>query len=97
MQRSRFDMRGADAGAGGMSIRSGMGASSSSSDTFSMAQSTGSGSAVIVPSLAWMLAVSQRRIHACSSLLRFSTLSNVAMNCRIVVAVMAQPFSGVTW
>ena len=29
-------MRGADAGAGGMSIRSGMGASSSSSDTFSM-------------------------------------------------------------
>ena len=53
--------------------------------------------AVIVPSLAWMLAVSQRRIHACSSLLRFSTLSNVAMNCRIVVAVMAQPFSDVTW
>ena len=40
MQRSRLDMRGADAGAGGMSIRSGMGASSSSSDTFS----TGSGS-----------------------------------------------------
>ena len=39
MQRSRFDMRGADAGAGGMSISSGMGASSSSSDTFSMAQS----------------------------------------------------------
>ena len=53
--------------------------------------------AVIVPSLAWMLAVSQGRIHACSSLLRFSTLSDVAMNCRIVVAVMAQPFSGVTW
>ena len=53
--------------------------------------------AVIVPSLAWMLAVSQRRIHACSSLLRFSTLSNVAMNCRIVVAVVAQPFTDVTW
>ena len=53
--------------------------------------------AVIVPSLAWMLAVSQRRIHACPSLLRFSTLSNVAVNCRIVVAVMAQPFSDVTW
>ena len=36
MQRSRFDMRGADAGAGGMSISSGMGASSSSSDASSM-------------------------------------------------------------
>ena len=52
--------------------------------------------AVIVPSLAWMLAVSQRRIHACSSLLRFSTLSRLAASCRIVV-VVAQPFSDVTW
>ena len=40
MQCSRFDMRGADAGAGGMSISSGMGASSSSSDASAMAQST---------------------------------------------------------
>ena len=39
----------------------------------------------------------QRRIHACSSLLWFSTLSNVAVNCRIVVTVMAQPLSDVTW
>ena len=51
--------------------------------------------AVIVPSLAWMLAVSQRRIHACSSLRRFSTLSKVAMSCRSVV-VLAQPISDVT-
>ena len=48
MHRSKFDIRGADAGAGGMSIRSGsggasgMGASSSSSDASAMAQSTGS-------------------------------------------------------
>ena len=30
-------------------------------------------------SLAWMLATFQRRIHACPSLLGFSTLSNVAV------------------
>ena len=52
---------------------------------------------VIVPSLAWMLAVSQRRIHACPSLIGFSMSSRMAASCRIVVAVMAQPFSGVTW
>ena len=51
MQRSKFDIRGADAGAGGMSISSGsggasdMGASSSSSDPSAMAQSTGSSGA----------------------------------------------------
>ena len=45
MQCSKLDIGGADAGAGGMSIRSGMGASSSSSDAFSMAQSTGSSGA----------------------------------------------------
>ena len=38
----------------------------------------------------------KRRIHACSSLLRFSTLSILAASCRIVV-VVAQPFSDVTW
>ena len=48
MQRSKLDMGGADAGAGGMSISSssggasGMGASSSSSAASAMAQSTGS-------------------------------------------------------
>ena len=52
--------------------------------------------AVIVPSLAWMLAVSQRRIHACPSLPGLSTPSNVAVSCRSVV-VVAQPFSDVTW
>ena len=45
-------------------------------------------------SLAWMLAM--RRIHACPSLLGFSTLSRVAVSCRSVV-VVAQPFSDVTW
>ena len=51
MHRSKFDIRGADAGAGGMSISSGtggasgMGASSSSSDASAMAQSTGSSGA----------------------------------------------------
>ena len=39
MHRSKFDIRGADAGAGGAS---GMGVSSSSSDASAMAQSTGS-------------------------------------------------------
>ena len=46
MQCSKLDIGRADAGAGGMSIRSGMGASSSSSDASSMAQSTGSSGAV---------------------------------------------------
>ena len=154
MQRSKLDMRGADAGAGGMSISSGMGASSSSSDASAMAQSTrvfwsglrldvpgeelivgverrglcdgffavgiavgaqatptgcpsmGRASwrdeaqhdvnfsfmAVIVASLAWMLAVSQRRIHACPSLLGFITSSRVVASCRIVV-VVSQPSS----
>ena len=45
MHRSKFDIGGADAGAGGMSIKSGMGASSSSSDASAMAQSTGSSGA----------------------------------------------------
>ena len=51
MHRSKFDIRGADAGAGGMSISSGsggasgMGASSSSSDASAIAQSTGSSGA----------------------------------------------------
>ena len=51
MQRSKFDIGGADAGAGGMSMisgsggASGMGASSSSSDASAMAQSTGSSGA----------------------------------------------------
>ena len=54
MHRSKFDMRGADAGAGGMSITSGsgsgggasgMGASSSLSVASAMAQSTGSSGA----------------------------------------------------
>ena len=45
--------------------------------------------------LAWMLAMSERGIHACPSLLGFSTLSNVAVSCRSVV-VVAQPFSDVT-
>ena len=51
MQRSKFDIVGADAGAGGMSISSGsggasgMGASSSSSDASAMALSTGSSGA----------------------------------------------------
>ena len=51
MQRSKFDIRSADAGAGGMSISSGsggasgMGAPSSSSDASAMAQSTGSSGA----------------------------------------------------
>ena len=48
-----------------------------------------------VASLAWMLAMSQRRIHDCPSLLGFKTLSRVAASCRIVV-VVAQPFSDVT-
>ena len=46
--------------------------------------------------LARMLAMSQRRIHACPSLLGFSTLSRVGVSCRSVV-VVAQPFSDVTW
>ena len=45
---------------------------------------------VIVPSLAWMLAVSQRRIHACPSLIGFSMSSRMAASCRNVV-VVAQP------
>ena len=51
MQRSKFDIGRADAGAGGMSMisgsggASGMGASSSSSDASAMAQSTGSSGA----------------------------------------------------
>ena len=67
MQRSKFDIGGADAGAGGMSISSGsggsgdvsgMGASSSSSDASAMAQSTGSsgassGSMCLEKSLSW--------------------------------------------
>ena len=40
-----------------------------------------------VSALAWMLAMSQRKTHACPSLLGFSTLSNVAVSCRIVVVV----------
>ena len=51
--------------------------------------------AVMVPSLAWMLAMSQRRIHDCHSLLGFITSSRVAVSCRIVV-VVAQPFFDVT-
>ena len=50
--------------------------------------------AAMVASLAWMLATSQRGIHACPSLPGFSTLSNVAVSCRSVV-VVAQPFSDV--
>ena len=42
------------------------------------------------------MAKSQRRIHACPSLLGSSTSSRVAANCRSVV-VLAQPFSDVTW
>ena len=42
MQRSKLDIGRADAGAGGMSIRSGRGASSSSSDASTVAQCTGS-------------------------------------------------------
>ena len=64
MHRSKFDIGGADAGAGGMSMisgsggASGMGASSSSSDAFAMAQSTGSsgagsGSMCLEKSLSW--------------------------------------------
>ena len=64
MHRSKFDIRGADAGAGGMSISSGsggasgMGASSSSSDASAMAQSTGSsgagsGSMCLAKSSSW--------------------------------------------
>ena len=51
MQRFKFDIGGADAGAGGMSMisgsggASGMGASSSSSDASAMGQSTGSSGA----------------------------------------------------
>ena len=48
--------------------------------------------AVIVASLAWMLAVSQRRIHACPSLPGFSMSSRMAASCRNVV-VVAQPSS----
>ena len=44
--------------------------------------------------LAWMLAMSQRKIHACPSLLGFITSSRLAASCRIVV-VVAQPFSDV--
>ena len=44
---------------------------------------------------AWMLATSQRRIHACPSLPRFITSSRAVVSCRIVV-VVAQPFSDVT-
>ena len=49
-----------------------------------------------VASQAWTLAMSHRRIHACPSLLGFSTLSMVAVSFRSV-AVVAQPFSDVTW
>ena len=42
-----------------------------------------------------MLAMSQRRIHACPSLPRLSTSSNVAS--RRIVVVVAQPLSDVTW
>ena len=49
-----------------------------------------------VATLAWMLAMSQKRIHACSSLLGLNTSSRVTVSCRIVV-VVAQPFSDVTW
>ena len=45
MQRSKLDIGRADARAGGMSIRSGMGASSSSSDASAIAQSTWSSGA----------------------------------------------------
>ena len=49
-----------------------------------------------VASLAWMLAMSQRRIHDCPSQPGLSTSSRAAASCRIVV-VVAQPFSDVTW
>ena len=49
-----------------------------------------------VASLAWMLAMSQRRIHACPSLPGLSTPSNVAVSCTSVV-VVAQSFSDLTW
>ena len=52
--------------------------------------------AASVASLAWMLAMSQRRIHVCPSLPGLSTLSREAASCKIVV-VVAQPFSDVTW
>ena len=42
-----------------------------------------------------MLAMSQRRIHACPSLPRLSTSSSVAS--RRIVVVVAQPLSDVTW
>ena len=45
-----------------------------------------------VASLAWMLAMSQRRIHACPSLIGFSMSSRMAASCRNVV-VVAQPSS----
>ena len=47
-------------------------------------------------SLAWMLAMSQRKIHDCPSLARFSTSSKAVVSSRIVV-VVAQPFSDVTF
>ena len=49
-----------------------------------------------VASLAWMLAMSQRRIHDCPSMPGLSTLSILAASCRSVV-VVAQPVSDVTW
>ena len=49
-----------------------------------------------VASLAWTLAMSQRRIHDYPSLLGFRTLSTAAASCKIVI-VVAQPFSEMTW
>ena len=45
-----------------------------------------------VASLAWMLAMSQRRIHACSSLPGFITSSNVAGSCSLCVALQLRLF-----
>ena len=52
--------------------------------------------AASVASLAWTLAMSQRRIHGCPSLPGLSTSSRAAAGCRIV-AVVAQPLSEMTW
>ena len=46
--------------------------------------------AVMVVSLAWMLAISQRRTHDCPSLLVFITSSR-AVSCNIVVVRLSYP------
>ena len=100
MQRSKFDIRGADAGAGGMSISSGsgpsgMGASSSSSDASATAHSTGSsgagsGSMCLETSSSWAWSAA-----ASATASRNSALLPARKPCHPVVHALFSPHKSV--